>query len=251
MNDNKALKILFGICITIMLAPIFLAALLTSCEKDDVVIIQEEAIDTTIYDSRLDLSGWLQRDVVDTMFDLVIIGADYKGNAGLNLFLTDVNNVRPVINYIESFSGDSIRVTVRNVKQNLQCRDNLIGNNNVQTIGCDELKIIDFVNHVAEGIFYVDAVAVLVNGKGHGSHSGSKIFIIGTGSHASVPTCPFYEGLRKKFGHEFGHLFGLSHENTTLHFMNDGVNGGCAAGDTYTLWQQQIIINYIDSVITN
>lgn len=210
---------------------------------------EEEVIDTTIYDKRFRTWDWAERDLVDTLFDLVFIGSNYKGNSGLNLFLSDVDSVRPVINYIESFSGHPMRITLKNSKQNLQCNDNAIGNNNVETIVCNEQKIINIVNDISLEFFNVDAVCVFVNGKGHGSHSGAQIFIIGTGNHTSTSFCYFYEGLRKKFGHEFGHRFGLQHENTTLHFMNDGVNGGCAAGDTYTSWQQQIIINYMDSII--
>lgn len=245
-TDKTAMKILFAACLVIMFTPIFFAAFI-SCEKINTT--DEEIIDTLIYDNRLFISELGGRDVlIDTTFDLFVLGSDYKGREGLNLFLRDADSVGRVNHYIESFSGNIIRTHIKNVKQNLGCNDNAIGNNNVETITCNEQKIIDIVNSMSANLFYVDAVAVFANGKGHGSHSGGKIFIIGTGNHISMPFCEFYEGLQKKYGHEFGHLFGLSHENTTLHFMNDGTSGGCDAGDIYTLWQQEIIIHYIDSI---
>lgn len=240
---------------------ILLGGYFLGCEKIT-IIIQEQTgedfvtdtivIDTTIYDARVFTST---ERAGDGYFDIIILGDGFKGRDGLTLFLHDAAISRAALmGTFASFDPtcfidtSKAKFHYRNVKQNLGCDDNTGIN---EGVSCSTTKIISAATDISSGLFTIDAVGVLMNGKGHGGSDGDKIFVCGLGNHTGSTFCSFVQAFKGKLTHEFLHCYvGPDHINSPQNRMSGCVNGCCYVWDAPVLPQHQVLFaNKFNSII--
>lgn len=230
ISDNTALKILFTFCVIVMFAPIFFAAII-SCEKQEP--IEEEIIDTTIYDSKINVQSVSRSG--DGFYDFAFIFYNYKGQSGLNFFLQDAANSRAALMYwlstfdtIYHIDTNLVRVHFKATNQNLKCNDNNLTIN--EGVSCKWSLVYSIANNVADGAFTVDRIGVFGNEKGSGGSDGDKAFYTGMGNHFN-PWCNFisaaFSGI---MWHELLHTYYINHVDFPCNKGSGAftTNGGCA-----------------------
>jgi len=134
-----------------------------------------------------------------------------------------------------------VRIHFRNAKS-LICNDNTtLGEGMV----CNWSKVLDAAAEVADGLFTVDRIGVLANGKKSGGVDMSMtIFVTGLGNHTGHPACSFQQQtFDGKMLHELGHTYvGDTHVLLPANKMGSCVNNCCTEGIYPFLPQHQHLI---------
>lgn len=225
-----------------------------SCEKDDLNTQIttapgtefKEAIDTIIPDHKANIKSVSRSG--DGYYDFVIIGYNYKGQNGMNLFLQDKEYSRYALMYwfgtfdIQyKIDTNLIRVTYVNTKKNLSCNDNVSLNEGVL---CNEEMVMKVALDAVNGQFTIDRIGVFMNEKGSGGSNGSNMFFVGLGNHVNQ-WCGFnHAAFDGKMWHELSHTYYYYHVDS---ICNKGAgtfttNGCCG------LWNCPVIPFYQDLI---
>lgn len=230
----------------IVIAVILLIGYLLACEKDifenvfTTTTSQEQESSTT--DETKSLAG------ATGLFYIVILGDGYKPNQE-SIYQQHAAAQIAALRNIPPFSerGD-IRYTIiplKDVKGNLGCDYSGTFADGTALV-CDPTRV-----RKAIGNRPMDRVIILVAGKGHGGADG-QIVINGLGDFTSSTFCTFNQAaFYGKGPHELGHTFlGPGHLLTVSNKMFTCTNGCCEVWNKdFTLEQQTVIHNYIDSVV--
>lgn len=178
---------------------------------------------------------------------IVFLGTKKRGSYTNSLFLKDVDSAKAAIMATAPFRGrNNIRFYAKKINGDLGCHDDVTGSNNVETIGCDQTKVINAARGVTSN--QIDIIVVLASAYGHGSFDGTIICAIGLGSHAPGPTCTFEQAsYHGKLMKEIGRRFNLAQQDTVGSKMNSGTSGGCDIWYfPFTQSEQAIIASQLD-----
>lgn len=194
-------------------------------------------------------SGWINsRFANDGIFDLVWLGDGFnQQNKWFFDSLCDHQQafIHATLDSLFNANNIQIRFTRKLARGNFNC---------VSTGGLDAALTCNW-DKIVKAAFsngdMPDFIHIFSYNNGYGTGNGG-IGITGVGNESLLTSpwvCPYWEREPKISGHEDGHAFGLAHDFTVGNLMWYATNGGCALGNNYLPYQQQTILNYIDSRI--